>query len=126
MTRVNEIYKCEICENIIDMFHPGAGELYCCGQPMVLKNENSEEVGAEKHLPVIKDDEKGKRITIGEVEHPMTDEHYIEWIEIFFADGRILRKNFKPGDEPSFYCPKDHKKDIIRAYCNVHGLWVKK
>ena len=126
MTRVNEIHKCEMCGNIVEMLHSGAGDLYCCGQIMEIKKENFEEAATEKHIPVIKDDEKGKRITVGEVEHPMDAEHYIEWIEVLFPDGKVLRRNLKPGEEPSIYCDKDHGKDVIRAYCNVHGLWVKK
>ncbi len=127
MTKINEIYKCEICGNIVEVLHTGAGELYCCGKAMELKKSNYDEaVSTEKHIPVIKDDDKGKRITVGEAAHPMDDDHYIEWIEVLFSDGKVLRKNFKPGEEPAIYCDKDHSGDIIRAYCNVHGLWEKK
>ncbi len=127
MTRVNEIHKCEICGNIVEILHEGAGDLYCCGKVMELKKSNYEEnVDTEKHIPIMKDDEKGKRITVGEVEHPMEAAHYIEWIEVIFPDGKVLRRNLKPGDEPSIYCGQDHSEHVIRAYCNVHGLWEKK
>ncbi len=126
MTRVNEIHKCEMCGNIVEILHAGAGDLYCCGQVMEIKKANYEEAATEKHIPVIKDDKDGKRITVGEVEHPMDADHYIEWIEVVFPDGKVLRRDLKPGEEPSIYCGKDHSKAIIRAYCNVHGLWVKK
>ncbi len=120
---MNDVHKCDICGLIIETLHGGGGTLVCCGQPMKLVEENTTDAAQEKHVPVIKDDEKGKRITVGEVEHPMTEEHHIEWIEVIFADGRVLRKNLKPGDDPSIYCSKDHSSDKIRAYCNLHGLW---
>ncbi len=126
MTRLNEVHKCETCGNIVEILHTGAGDLYCCDRVMELKKENFEEAAIEKHIPVIKDNEKGKKITVGEVEHPMSDEHYIEWIEVLFKDGKVLRKDLKPGDDPSIYCRQDHDENIIRAYCNVHGLWIKK
>lgn len=123
MTRTNEIHKCEICGNIVEVLHTGAGDLYCCGKVMELKKPNYEEnVAEEKHVPVVKDN----KIIVGEVEHPMEAAHYIEWIEIIASDGKVVRKNLKPGDAPSLECAKDHSGDIIRAYCNIHGLWEKK
>ena len=78
MAKLRGIYKCEICGNIVEVLHEGADSLVCCGQPMNLISEKSEdpEIG-EKHVPVI----EGNKVKVSLVEHPMTDEHYIEWIE---------------------------------------------
>lgn len=128
MTKLNEIYKCEICGNIVEMVHQGAGELVCCGQPMKLRTENTEDAAQEKHVPVIEKTEKGIKVTVGSVEHPMTEEHYIEWIEVLCC-GKSYKKFLKPGDKPEaeFCCMNPDKccgtDIIVRAYCNLHGLW---
>jgi superoxide reductase len=126
MTKKLQVYKCEICGNIVEVLDEGAGTLVCCGKPMTLLNENSIEASKEKHIPLInkiKDGEKEKiEIQIGEILHPMTEEHYIEWIEVI-TEKEILRKNLKPGDEPkAIFNIKDFIS--VRAYCNLHGLWV--
>jgi len=131
MTQLKQIYKCLICGNIVEVLHIGAGELVCCGQPMELMVSKNKEEGIEKHLPVIEDlppnmcqVKDGCKIKIGLQEHPMTEDHYIEWIEIITADGKSGKKFLKPGDKPesNFYT----RMNIIgaRAYCNIHGLWV--
>jgi superoxide reductase len=123
MTKLNEIYKCEICGNIVEMVHTGAGELVCCGQAMSLQKENTVDADKEKHVPVITENDEGILVSIGEKDHPMEKEHYIEWIEIE-ANKKIYRKYFEPGDEPKaeFTIKADNIK--ARAYCNIHGLWV--
>lgn len=122
MTKQNQIYKCAICGNIVEVLHTGQGELVCCGQPMELMSEKNKDEGEEKHIPLIEKTESGIKVKVGSISHPMEDAHYIEWIEII-ADGRIYREFLKPGDKPEveFYI----KKEIIsaRAYCNIHGLW---
>lgn len=123
MTKLNEVYKCNVCGNIAEVVHAGAGELVCCGQPMQLKTENTEEAATEKHIPVIEKTDCGVKVTVGEVVHPMTGDHYIEWIEVV-ADGLVFRKDLKPGDEPIAEFCVDTDKITARAYCNLHGLWV--
>lgn len=122
MTQLNQVYKCEVCGNITEVVHTGAGELVCCGQPMVLQEENTVDAAQEKHVPQITKTDKGYKVVVGSDEHPMTEEHYIEWIEIV-ADGKIYRKTLKPGQRPEAeFCIK---ADSItaREYCNLHGLW---
>jgi superoxide reductase len=124
MTKINEIYRCNICGNIIEMVHVGAGELVCCGQPMELLEEKlTAEEGVEKHIPVSEKMENSVKVKIGSVEHPMTDEHFIEWIEIVTEDGKIGRKFLSPSEKPEaeFFTPS--KPKTFRAYCNIHGLW---
>lgn len=130
MTDQNQIYKCEICGNIVEVLHTGAGELVCCGQPMGLMEEKTKDEGQEKHLPVIKElpadicrGKDGLKIKVGEAEHPMEDDHYIEWIEVITTDGRRGKKFLRPGDKPEV---EFHTRKTIagaRAYCNIHGLW---
>ena len=124
MTEKNQIYKCNVCGNIVEVLHQGAGELVCCGQPMELKNENPEDAAEEKHVPVIEKTEKGFLVKVGEVAHPMEADHYIEWIEVI-ADGKVYRKFLNPGDKPEAeFCIKAETVSA-REYCNLHGHWKK-
>jgi len=122
MTKKLQIYKCEICGNIVEVLHEGVGELVCCGQPMALLSEKTEDQGNEKHVPVIESTEKGIKIKVGTVTHPMEENHYIEWIEVI-ADGRAYRKFLSPGDSPEADFAITAEKVEAREYCNVHGLW---
>lgn len=122
MTQKNQVYKCEVCGNIVQMVHEGAGELVCCGQPMKLQEEKANDEGQEKHVPVIEKTETGVKVKIGLIPHPMEEKHFIEWIEII-ADGKVFKKFLNPNDAPEAeFCVKA-KNIIARAYCNIHGLW---
>ena len=130
MTQLKQIYKCSVCGNIVEVLHTGVGELVCCGKPMELMVAKSKEEGTEKHLPVIEElpanmcrDKDGFKIKIGEQEHPMDENHYIEWIEIITADGKSGKKFLKPGDKPESDFYTRIKVIGARAYCNIHGLW---
>jgi len=122
MTKVGEIYRCKICGNIVELMHAGAGELVCCGEPMELLKEKTEDAGNEKHVPVIEKTEKGIKVKVGSIPHPMEEKHYIEWIEII-ADGISYRKFLKPGEKPEAEFGIRAEKIEAREYCNVHGLW---
>jgi superoxide reductase len=124
MPKVQEVYKCEICGNIVEMLHAGAGELVCCNQPMKHLKENTVDAATEKHVPVIEKTADGVKVSVGSVAHPMLDEHYIEFIEII-ADGRVYRKDLKPGDAPEAVFCVDAENIEAREYCNLHGLWRK-
>lgn len=127
MTNLQEIYKCNICGNIVEILHTGAGELVCCGQPMELQVANTVDAAQEKHVPVIEKALEGVVAKIGSVEHPMTEEHYIEWIECVCPTGKKVRKMLKPGDKPELELKNVETTDIqVRAYCNLHGLWSNK
>jgi superoxide reductase len=117
-----QIYKCNICGNIVEVLHSGVGELVCCGQPMELLKEKTEDVGKEKHVPVIERTDTGIRVKVGSIPHPMEENHYIEWIEVL-ADGKIYRKFLKPGDKPEAEFKIIAEKVEAREYCNLHGLW---
>lgn len=122
MTELNQIYKCNKCGNIVEVVHVGGGQLVCCGDPMEFLAEKTEDQGKEKHVPVIEKTEKGYKVKIGSVPHPMEETHYIEWIEII-ADGKICRKFLKPGEAPEAEFETSAENVTAREYCNVHGLW---
>jgi superoxide reductase len=122
MTRKLEIYKCEVCGNIVEMIHEGVGELVCCNQKMKLFKENTVDASKEKHVPVV--DISGERmlVKVGSVAHPMEEKHYIEWIELITED-KAFRKFLKPGGKPEVTFCKPDGKFTVREYCNLHGLW---
>lgn len=134
-----QIYKCEICGNIVEVLHGGEGELVCCGEPMKLISEKTQEEGlTEKHLPVVEKSEKGILVKIGSVPHPMEEAHFIEWIRVERKDGRYCRHYLKPasaqsssseampGDNPEAEFPVQLEEvAAVHAYCNIHGLWKK-
>jgi len=122
MSQHNEVYKCTVCGNIVEVVHAGAGELVCCGQPMALMAENAVDAAKEKHVPVVTQVADGYKVAVGSVAHPMEDKHWIEWIEIT-ADGKVYRQDLKPGMAPeATFCIKADKVSA-REYCNLHGLW---
>ncbi len=122
MAKINEIYKCEVCGNIVQVLHAGVGELVCCDQPMVKLEEQTADFKTEKHVPVIEKQNDGFLVKVGSVPHPMEEKHYIEWIELI-ADGVSYRKYLNPGDQPQAHFCVDAEKVSAREYCNVHKLW---
>ncbi|HBD95556.1 MAG: desulfoferrodoxin [Spirochaetes bacterium GWF1_31_7] len=121
-TKLNEIYKCEKCGNIVEMVHASAGTLVCCGEEMKLYTENTKDAAKEKHVPVIEKIDGGYKVTVGAVEHPMTPEHFIEFIELI-TDTTVLRAILKPGEKPVAQFKTEASKITAREYCNLHGLW---
>ena len=117
-----EIYKCEVCGNIVEVLHGGAGELVCCGQPMTLFKENTTDAAKEKHVPVVEKSGDTVTVKVGSVAHPMEEKHYIEWVEII-ADGEAYRQFLSPGGAPEASFKFDAEKVIAREYCTLHGLW---
>jgi superoxide reductase len=123
MTKRMEIYKCDICGNIVEVMHAGAGELVCCGKPMRLCVANTVDAAKEKHVPVIEKAASGVKVSVGSIPHPMEAKHYIEWIELQ-SNGRILRQFLKPGDAPLALFETVKAGDLAAfEYCNLHGLW---
>ena len=123
MTNKIEIYKCDVCGNIVDVLHPGSGSLVCCEKPMRLVKENTTDAAKEKHVPVIEKIPGGFKVKVGSVPHPMEEKHYIEWIEIQF-NNKVGRKFLKPGDKPeATFMGVDAETVTVREYCNLHGLW---
>ena len=122
MAKRLEVYKCEICGNMVEVIHGGGGELVCCGQPMTLLKENTVDAATEKHVPVIEKISDGYKVSVGSVSHPMEEAHYIEWIELM-ANGQAYRQFLNPGDKPEAIFKIEATNVTAREYCNLHGLW---
>ena len=121
-TQKLQVYKCNVCGNMVEMIHAGAGQLVCCNQPMELLTENTTDAAQEKHVPVIAKTDNGVKVTVGSVAHPMEEKHFIEWIELI-ADGKAYRQFLNPGDAPEAFFCVDANEMTAREFCNLHGLW---
>ncbi len=116
-------YLCEICGNLVELIKIGGGELVCCGEPMKELVPKLKEEGNEKHLPVIIREGSKVIVKIGSIEHPMTKEHYIEWVSIFY-NNKHQRIKLDPTSKPEVtFDVEDFKTMEIYSYCNIHGLW---
>ncbi len=128
MTKLSEVYKCNVCGNIVEVIHTGVGQLVCCGKPMELLQEKTQEEGLEKHVPVIEKTATGIKVKVGSIAHPMEENHYIEWIQLF-VNGQNYRQFLKPGEAPEaeFKIVVNNMAALTaREFCNVHGLWRSK
>jgi superoxide reductase len=122
MTELNQVYKCNVCNNIVIIIHAGKGELVCCGQPMELMVEKTEDAGKEKHVPVVVPGDGETIVKVGSIPHPMEEKHYIEWVEVT-VNGVIEREFLKPGAVPEAKFCSCGDVSQAREYCNIHGLW---
>jgi len=122
MTELRQIYKCEICGNIVEVVHNSGGTLVCCGQNMTLKEENTQDAAVEKHVPVTEKIEGGIKVKVGAVQHPSLEEHHIEFIEVH-TENKVYRKFLKPGETPEAEFKIEEEVLFVREYCNLHGLW---
>jgi superoxide reductase len=123
MTKKLEIYKCNICGNIVEVLHDGMGELVCCGEPMELLKAKTKDEGQEKHMPVMEKKAGKILVKVGSVPHPMEEKHHIEWIEVL-ADGKAYRVFLKPGGKPEAEFEITAQTITAREHCNIHGLWA--
>lgn len=121
--RIRELFRCEICENVVELLYPGAPSLVCCGQPMDKLEAKTEDEGQEKHVPVVAKTGEGIRVKVGSNEHPMTDKHYVVFIEVLTED-KVYRAELKPDQKPEAVFPVK-EEDVLetREFCNVHMLW---
>ena len=122
MAKLLDIYKCELCGNIVSLMHVGDGNLACCGKDMIKMEENTVDASKEKHVPVIEKIDGGYKVKVGSVPHPMEEKHYIEWIEIISDQIRCLAF-LKPGETPEATFVTNSTSITAREYCNLHGLW---
>lgn len=134
MTKKNEVYLCPVCGSVLEVLNIGAAPV-CCGKPMTRLDENDSDGAYEKHVPVVDFIDGSMRVRVGASDHPMTDAHYIKWIELI-CSGSVSRKELNPGDKPeAVFTLKESdnfdgssgscalKTVVARAYCNLHGLW---
>ncbi len=122
MTKLLEVYKCNVCGNIVEVLHAGVGELVCCGESMEALEEKTEEQLGEKHVPVVENENDKIKVKVGSVPHPMQEDHFIEWIQVISGD-TVLREFLSPSKEPLARFNIDRKNLKTREYCNIHGLW---
>jgi len=117
-----QVYKCEVCGNLVEVLHAGPGSLVCCGEPMKNYLENTVDAAKEKHVPVVEKTAGGFKVKVGSVPHPMEQNHYIEWIELI-VDGKAYREFLQPGQAPEATFEIQAEKVVAREYCNLHGMW---
>ncbi|MDP4145844.1 MAG: desulfoferrodoxin [Bacillota bacterium] len=122
MTEMKQVYICRKCGNMVEVLRSGGGTLTCCGESMVLLTENTQEAAVEKHIPVVEKNGDIVTVKVGSVEHPMTEEHHIEWIEVYTKD-KLYRKYLNPGEKPEAEFKVDGEVVLVREHCNLHGLW---
>jgi len=123
MTEKKQIYKCQVCGIVVEVLDGGAGECVCCGKPMQLMPEKTEDATTEKHVPYVERVEGGVKVRVGQnAAHPMEAKHWIQWIEVT-ADGTTCRKPLNPGDAPEAFFAVCGEEIAVRELCNVHGLW---
>lgn len=117
-------FVCETCGNMVEALKESGVAMMCCGKPMTKLEPCSTDGAFDKHVPSVSVDGCKVNVVIGEVEHPMTEEHHIEWISIETKKGS-QRKYLKPGEAPkaTFILTEDDELVATYAYCNLHGLW---
>ena len=119
-----KFYICKHCGNIVEMIEDAGVPVSCCGQSMTELVPGTSDGAAEKHVPVVAADGNKVTVTVGEVEHPMLDAHYIVWIAIETSKG-AQRKMLQPSEAPKaeFLLAEGETLVATYAYCNLHGLW---
>ena len=122
-----KFYRCPICGKIIAIVNDRQVPTICCGRPMEELVPNTQDGAHEKHVPVFKVEGNVVHVEVGEVEHPMLDAHYIEWIALKTNFGN-QRKVLKPGEKPvaDFALLPGEKVEAVLEYCNLHGLYSTK
>lgn len=118
-----KFYLCKRCGNLVALVQAGGGELVCCGEPMTELTSNTVDASQEKHVPVVTVEGDTVKVAVGAAVHPMTEEHFIQWIFLQTEHGG-QRHVLKPGDAPeATFCLGGDKALAAYAYCNLHGLW---
>lgn len=115
---------CKKCKNIVKVIKENENSIMCCNEKMQEIIPGTVDAAKEKHIPVYKVNGNEINVTVGEIEHPMQEEHYIEWIAIQTKYGNQI-KELKPGEKPEacfLICEEDNVESVY-AYCNLHGLW---
>lgn len=120
-----KFFRCNVCGNIVGLVVDGGAPMICCGQEMEELKANTVDAAVEKHVPYVTQEGDVYVVQVGEMLHPMLEEHYIEWIYVQTEQGG-QRKGLRPGDVPKgkFTFVED-KPVAVYEYCNLHGLWKK-
>jgi superoxide reductase len=117
-----KFYRCDHCKNVVAMIHDSGAVPVCCGEPMKELMPNTTDASQEKHVPIVTRENNRITVNVGSVDHPMTEEHYIEFIALETEKGfRIAYLN--PGDKPRVDFYEEEPVIAVYAFCNLHGLW---
>lgn len=119
-----KFFTCRHCGNIVAMIRDVGVPLYCCGEKMTPLDPATASGAGEKHAPVYHREGDVVHVSVGAVEHPMTEEHFIEWVCLESEHG-IQYAHLRPGDKPRAkfaLCPGDDVREVW-AFCNQHELW---
>ena len=119
-----KFFVCKHCGNIVALIRDKGVPVYCCGEEMQELIPGTTEASGEKHIPMYEVEGNTIHVTVGSVEHPMTEAHYIEWVAVETKDGYQV-KYFAPTDTPevAFALKAGDEVVGVYAYCNLHGLW---
>ena len=119
-----KFYLCEKCGNEVEMIYSSGVTPFCCGSKMTELVAGTVEASREKHIPVYSVEAGKVSVNVGSIDHPMVEEHYIEWVVVETTNG-VLRKQLKAGDAPkvTFSLLEGEEVVAVYAYCNLHGLW---
>ena len=118
-----KFYICPHCGNLVEMVHDSGVKPFCCGQKMNELLPNTVEASGEKHIPAVAVKAGAVQVTVGSVDHPMVEEHYIELIHLV-TDRGSQRRELNPGEAPNVtFLLGDERAVAVYAYCNLHGLW---
>ena len=122
---MKKFYICNHCGNIVEKIHDAKVPVVCCGEKMQELVPNTVEASNEKHLPVVKVEGNQVQVNVGAINHPMAEEHFIQWVYVETNLGG-QRKEMKPGDAPMvrFALSEGEQALNVYAYCNLHGLWM--
>ena len=124
MSEERKFFRCAICGQLVGVIQSGAGTLVCCGQPMSKLVPGASDAAKEKHIPVVTRDGDLIRVRVGSVEHPMINEHYIQWIYVYTEKGGY-RRALQPGEAPeAVFCMGGEEPIAVYEYCSLHGLWM--
>lgn len=123
--KVLKFYRCNVCGNIAIKLVDSGIPMVCCGQPMTEIVANTTDAAQEKHVPVVTRNGDVVDVKVGSVPHPMTNEHYIQFIVLETEENTYI-KELQPNDTPEtkILLSKDKKIKAVYAYCNLHSLWV--
>lgn len=124
---MKKFFVCKHCGNMIGLLHDAGVPMMCCGEKMVELVPNTTDAAQEKHVPVATVEGNKVVVNVGSVDHPMLDEHWIQWVYLETDKGGH-RKVLNPGEKPNvvFALTEDEKPLAVYEYCDLHGLWVAK
>ncbi len=118
-----KFYRCNHCGNQVEIIYSVGVPVVCCGEKMQELVANTQEAAVEKHIPVAQREGDVVKVAVGSVEHPMSEEHFIQWVVLHTESG-VYRKDLTPGQAPKAEFVLNGETPIaVYAYCNLHGLW---